>query len=84
MDIRLPPGLNDLPAVPAHGGIVSWRRTTVIVLSLSWRCRKKKNADEDVDEDLKRLRRLPDPVVLLAARSLVEDATGRAGAATVA
>ena len=33
---------------------------------------------------LKRLRRLPDPVVLLAARSLVEDATGRAGAATVA
>ena len=56
----------------------------MIVLSLSWRCRKKKNADEDVDEDLKRLRRLPDPVVLLAARSLVEDATGRAGAATVA
>ena len=56
----------------------------MIVLSLSWRCRKKKNADEEVDEDLKRLRRLPDPVVLLAAKSLVEDATGRAGAATAA
>ena len=56
----------------------------MIVLSLSRRCRKKKNADEDVDEVLERPRQLPDLVVLLAAGAPVEDVTGRARAATVA